>query len=321
MPVGPFEPPWWLTNPHAQTLWPFLFQKPLALKLTRERLELPDGDFIDLCWTDRTSDVLIIIFHGLEGSVHSHYARGILPVIDNHGWQAVFMHFRGCSGEHNRLPRSYHSGDTGDIKFLVDILSRRHRDKRLFALGYSLGGNALLKFLGEAGDNAGISGAVAVSVPFDLANGAMRLEQGLSRLYQRHLLNKLNTKLTSKFTHMESPVPMHGLAGLNTFRLFDDAITAPLHGFRDVDDYYTRSSSRRYLNHIRIPSLLIHAEDDPFMTPAAIPGKSELSSTVTLELSRHGGHVGFISGTNPLIPEYWLQERIPEFIKSVIGDS
>ena len=314
-----FKPAWWLTNTHAQTIWPYLFQSPLRLNLIRERLELPDGDFIDLCWTDRKSNTIIIILHGLEGSINSHYARGMVSTLYNHGWQAVFMHFRGCSGEHNRLPRSYHSGDTGDMAYLIEILNRRHRNVKLFAIGYSLGGNALLKYLGESEDSRNIAGAVAVSVPFDLANGARRLELGMSRFYQRYLLKRLQNKIRSKFSQLSPPVSIDDISNLNTFRRFDGAVTAPLHGFKDADDYYLRSSSRQYLKNIRVPTLVIHAKDDPFMTPEAIPENNELSEQVKFELSDHGGHVGFVSGKNPFEPVYWLQQRIPEFICDVMN--
>jgi len=317
-PVPPFKPAWWLCNAHAQTLWPYLFQKKLRLHLAHERLELPDGDFIDLCWTEQRSNTIVIIIHGLEGSIDSHYARGIIPAIHKNGWQAVFMHFRGCSGEHNRLARSYHSGDTGDIEYLIETLQRRYPGINLIAVGYSLGGNALLKYLGETAGRERLKGAVAVSVPFELAQGSLRLENGFSRLYQRHLLKRLQTKIMSKFTGMQAPLALNKIPHLDTFMRFDDAITAPLHGFKDVHDYYSRCSSRQFLRNIRIPTLVIHAQDDPFLTPDAIPDPGEMSEELRFELSKHGGHVGFISGNNPLKPVYWLEQRIPAFIREVI---
>jgi len=320
-PFPPFNPAWWLRNTHAQTLWPYLFQKKHQLQLAWERLELPDGDFIDLCWTGQQSDIIVIIIHGLEGSIDSHYARGVIPAIHEHGWRSVFMHFRGCSGEHNRLARSYHSGDTGDIEYLIDTLHRRHPGTHLFAVGYSLGGNALLKYLGETTGRERLKGAVAVSVPFELAQGALRLATGFSRVYQRHLLKRLQRKIISKFTGMQAPVSLDNIPEMDTFMRFDDAVTAPLHGFRDVNDYYTRSSSRQFLRNIKVPTLIIHAQDDPFLTPDAIPGADELSGEIRLELSKHGGHVGFISGSNPFKPVYWLEQRIPVFIREAIGES
>jgi hypothetical protein len=319
--IPPFKPAWWLRNSHTQTLWPYLFQKKFRFHLERERLELPDGDFIDLCWTDQRSDTIVMIIHGLEGSIDSHYSRRIIPALYKHGWQVVFMHFRGCSGEHNRLARSYHSGDTGDIEFLIDTLQRRFPGTNLFAVGYSLGGNALLKYLGEAPGRQQLKGAVAVSVPFDLAKGAMRLAIGFSRMYQRHLLQRLQGKIIDKFTGKQAPVPLGKISNLNTFMRFDDAVTAPLHGFKDVHDYYSRSSSRQFLKNISVPTLIIHAYDDPFLTPDAIPGADELSGQIRLELSKHGGHVGFVSGNIPFRPVYWLEQRIPEFIRELIDGS
>jgi predicted alpha/beta-fold hydrolase len=224
------------------------------------------------------------------------------------------MHFRGCGARLNRLPRSYHSGDTGDIGFLLRTLAEREPGTPLAAVGFSLGGNALLKYLGEGDTPSGLCAAAAVSVPFMLAEGAWRLERGFSRIYQRHLIRRLHDKVRRKFASGGCPVPLDGLSRLDTFRRFDDAITAPLHGFCDVDDYYARSSSRQYLRHIRVPTLILHAEDDPFLTARAIPGAEELAPGVVLELSRRGGHVGFVGGRWPWRARYWLEERIPEFL-------
>lgn len=312
--MTPFKPAWWLPNPHLQTIWPYLARPRQTLNLLPERLELADGDFIDLLWTKNESRHIIIVIHGLEGSINSHYARRIMYAIENHGWRGVFMHFRGCSGEHNRLPRSYHSGDTGDMKFLIETLRQRHPKSSLSAIGYSLGGNALLKYLGEENEVTLLDCAVTISVPFELDNSARKLEQGISRIYQRYLLNKLMRKMQDKFSDMATPLAITDISKLKTFRLFDNQVTAPLHGFKDVDDYYHRSSSRQYLTSIKLPTLILHAEDDPFMTGDAIPTQSELSEHVTLELHEHGGHVGFVSGQNPWNTEYWLEKRIPEFL-------
>lgn len=311
-----FHPPWWIRNPHLQTLWPYVFKSHYSLELIPERLELPDGDFIDLLWTNNKSKHIVIVIHGLEGSVHSHYVPRILSAIKDHHWCGLFMHFRGCSGEHNRLPRSYHSGDTGDIKFLIESLHKRYPQSSISAIGYSLGGNALLKYLGEDTTDKRLQCAVSVSVPFDLDIGARRLEKGLSRIYQRYLIRKLQKKCINKFQKISPPVNISNIKNLKTFRQFDDQITAPLHGFSGVDDYYNRSSSRQFLKSIHCPTLIIHAKDDPFMTDESIPTQSELSKHITLELSEHGGHVGFVSGQYPWKTEYWLEKRIPEYIKS-----
>ncbi len=279
-----------------------------------ERLTLPDGDFIDLAWTKSKPDKIVIVLHGLEGSIDSSYAKGMLAAINKKGWLGVFMHFRGCSGEHNLKDRSYHSGETGDIRFLVETLRKRHPETTLSALGFSLGGNALLKYLGEYKDNSHLKVAVTVSVPYLLSNSAAKLEKGFSRIYQRHLLNRLVNKTLSKFKDREAPINITDIKSWNTFLLFDHHITAPIHGFKSGNDYYEQSSSRQYLKKITTPTLLIHSKDDPFMSVDAIPNKDDLSESVTLELSDHGGHVGFISGSTPWNATYWLEERIPEFL-------
>lgn len=278
---------------------------------------MPDGDFVDLSWSPGKTGPLVLVLHGLEGSITSPYARGLLAAIHARGWRGVLMHFRGCSGRRNRLDRSYHSGDTGDIAFLVRTLRVRFPGVPLAAAGFSLGGNALLKYLGESGRDAGLDAAAAISVPYVLAAGAARLNSGFSRLYQWHLLRHLRRKVADKFRGREMQaldLSAGQLQQLDNFWKFDHAVTARLHGFRDVHDYYTRSSSRQYLHGIRVPTLLIHARDDPFMTPAAIPAAAELAACVTLELSEQGGHVGFVSGKLPWRPRYWLEERIPAFL-------
>ena len=309
-----FEPAWWLPGAHAQTLWPSLMRRPVAIELTTERLTLPDGDFIDLAWTKGNSDKIVIVLHGLEGSIDSSYARGMLSAIHKKDWRGVLMHFRGCSGEHNLKDRSYHSGETGDLRFLVETLRKRHPETTLSAVGYSLGGNALLKYLGEYKDDSQLKAATAVSVPYQLSNSATKLEKGFSRLYQRHLLNRLMDKTLSKFQDRQAPVDITNINKLNTFKSFDHHITAPIHGFKSSDDYYAQSSSRQFLNKITTPTLLIHASDDPFMSIDAIPRQDDLSESVTLELSNYGGHVGFVSGNAPWNAKYWLEQRIPEFL-------
>lgn len=315
-----FQAARWLPGPHAQTIWPQLFRHQQTFVLTPERLELPDGDFVDLCWTPKKSGPIVAVFHGLEGSINSPYALGIMAAIQEHGWRGVFMHFRGCSDEFNRLDRNYHSGDTGDIAHLIKILHERQPDTPLAAVAYSLGGNALLKYLGECPGRHNLAAAVAVSVPFLLGVGADRLDQGLSKIYQRHLIGRLQKKMKAKYRGRQPGISIDQLDKLTTFRLFDDQITALLHGFIDVDDYYNRCSSRQYLAHIDTPTLIIHSLDDPFMTPAAIPTADELGPQVCLELSDKGGHVGFIGGKYPCQASYWLEQRIPEFFTDYLDN-
>jgi predicted alpha/beta-fold hydrolase len=319
----PFRPAWWLPGGHAQTLWAAVTRRTPRIACTQERLELPDGDFVDLVHAGHPAGPTVLVLHGLEGSLHSPYALGMLAAIAAAGWHAVLLHFRGCSGVPNRRARSYHSGDTGDIAFLLDRLARAgdgdplwrgKRAKGLAAVGFSLGGNALLKYLGERGGAAPLCAAVAVSVPFQLADAADRLARGFSRLYQWRLLRSLKAKVRAKRALLDGLIDTRTVADLATFRAFDDAVTAPLHGFAGVDDYYARSSSRGYLRRIERPTLILHARDDPFMTPAAIPRSDELSDRVELELLGHGGHVGFVAGAVPWRPRYWAEQRIVGFL-------
>jgi len=313
-----FRPAWWLASPHLQTLWPYLFRRRPALSLKNERLELPDGDFVDLCWTPSLSGPVVAVFHGLEGSINSPYAGAIMAAIHLRGWRGVFMHFRGCSGEPNRLERAYHSGDTVDIEYLLNMLRQRYPDTALGIIGYSLGGNAMLKYLGISGNNTAVSAAVAISVPYLLHDSARHLSHGLSRLYQYNLIRSLKEKVRRKFSSRPTKIDLSRLVNLHTFYQFDDVITAPMHGFAGVDDYYNQSSSRQYLGGIRVPTLLIHSEDDPFMTQAAIPLGNELPDNVMLELSKGGGHAGFVGGRFPWKPVYWLEQRIIDYLDNYL---
>jgi predicted alpha/beta-fold hydrolase len=301
-----FRPLWWLRNPHLQTLWPVFLRRRPPLDLRWERLELSDGDFVDLAWHDARGP-LVLVLHGLEGSLHSHYAAAVMAALAAASYHAVFMHFRGCSGEPNRLDRAYHSGDTADVARVAEHAAGV-AGKALYAVvGYSLGGNVLLKWLGEQGEGAPLATAVAVSVPFRLADGAERMSRGLSRIYERHLVGRLRKSYRRKFRRRQPPLDID-IDRIDGFWAFDGQVTAPLHGFRDVHDYYRRSSSRQYLGAIRRPTLILHAADDPFMFPDTVPTETEISESVMLELAGHGGHVGFIGGR--LMPEYWLEGRI-----------
>lgn len=311
-----FRPAWWCRNRHLQTLWP-LAVKPAHPELKRERIELPDGDFIDLDWTSNAAGPIVLILHGLEGSANSHYARRILHALPRHGLRGVLMHFRGRSGEPNRLPRAYHSGETGDLQTIVDLLQQRHRALQSI-VAYSLGGNVLLKWLGERGNAVPIKSAVAVSVPFVLSDLADHMNTGLARLYQRHLVKSLHRTFTAKAAVVDLHMSLKEISRLQSFWEFDNKVTAPIHGFADARDYYTRCSSRQFLKDIRIPTLVLQARDDPFMTSRVIPREHELSDAVRLELSERGGHVGFISGGTPMRPEFWLEQRIPSFLVDTI---
>jgi len=308
-----FRPAWWLRCAHAQTLYPHLCRRPEDIPWTPERLELPDGDFVDLQWAGPEDGPLVCLFHGLEGSGDSSYIRGLRAALAQAGLASVLMQFRGCSGEPNRLARAYHSGDTGDIRTLLSTLHRRYPDRWLGAVGFSLGGNALLKYLGESAAGCPLSQAVAVSVPFDLSRCADRLAKGVSRIYTRHLLNKLNAKVAARRELLsDNGVDVDAALKTRDFRGFDGAVVAPIFGFRDAEDYYTQSSCGPFLSRIQVPTLILQAVDDPFMASSAIPTQSDLSPEVTLELSERGGHVGFVAGAAPGMADYWLDRRITQ---------
>jgi predicted alpha/beta-fold hydrolase len=311
-----FRPAWWLPGPHLQTLFPYLFRKATVPALHRERLELPDGDFLDIDWTMQGSGPLVLLLHGLEGSIGSHYVRGLLRSLSRNGFRIALLYFRGCSGEPNRLARSYHSGETGDLDRVIrHLVAAQRSGGPLCLVGVSLGGNVLLKWLGENPNQSLVARAVAVSVPFDLDAAARRLETGFSRLYQAFLLYKLRRSTRAKAGQHALPVDVSGLRGLKTFRQFDDRVTAPLHGFAGVDDYYLKSGSGPYLKHILTPTLILQAADDPFMTPNVIPAEDQLGPGVRLEVTFRGGHVGFVAGRWPWKPHYWMDERVCEFLR------
>lgn len=304
-----FRPSRLLGNRHLQTVFPNVFLRRPRVETRRERLELADGDFIDVDWTLGKTGPIVIVLHGLEGSIRSRYAARIMRRIHEMGLRGALPHFRGCSGEPNRLPIGYHSGFTQDIEYFTGLLKQREPQTALAAVGYSLGGNVLLKWLGESANAGRLETGVAVSVPFDLADASRVIEQGMSRIYKWELLDRMRRSSIRKFNRVKAPFPLPNIRKIRTFRAFDDKLTAPLHGYRDADDYYARCSSRFFLKNIHVPTLILHAADDPFMSPASVPREDELSPAVTLELSQQGGHVGFVNGSL-LRPNMWLAERI-----------
>ncbi len=280
---------------------------------------MPDGDFVDLDFSRGDSDTLVCLFHGLEGSIDSPYIRGIMAALDVRGYRSVLMHFRGCSGVPNRQIQSYHSGHTDDMRHLFSTLAQREPQTRLVAIGYSLGGNALLKYQGEQGEGSPLSLAIAVSPPFVLSAGARRLDTGFSKIYQRKLIGLLKKSVRQKMSAMDDfPLELDDLKSLNNFWRFDDRVTARLNGFSGVDEYYRLSSCRQYLKSIRRPTHILHALNDPFFDIDMIPDHSHLSDQVTLELSRNGGHVGFIGGALPGKPFYWLDQRICDLLDATL---
>ncbi|MGH8380450.1 hydrolase [Pseudomonas sp.] len=324
---SPFKPALGLGNPHLQTLWGPLWRKSAALSRQRERLWLADGDFLDLDWhgPHEATTPLVLVLHGLTGSSNSPYVIGMQQALANRGWASVALNWRGCSGEPNLLPRSYHSGASEDLAETIDHLRAQRPQAPLFAVGYSLGGNVLLKYLGEAGSVSQLQAAVAVSVPFRLDQCADRIGLGLSRVYQAHFMRAMLSYVKEKQRHFQHHGHHEGLAALErlgplenlrTFWDFDGRVTAPLNGFVDAKDYYRRASSRYFLGENRTATLIIHSSDDPFVFSHSLPAANELAPQTTFELHSRGGHVGFVDGS-VRAPGYYLERRIPQWLAGI----
>jgi len=320
----PFQPAWWLPGPHLQTLWNPFFRSAPRLARQRERLWLADGDFIDLDWhgPHEASAPLVLVLHGLTGSSSSLYVLGLQQQLAARGWASVAINWRGCSGEPNLLPRAYHSGASDDLAEVIVHLQAKRPLAPLYAVGYSLGGNVLLKYLGESGIGSPLRKAVAVSVPFRLDQCADRIGLGFSRVYQAHFMKAMVAYVKDKqqrfqheglTEHLGALQRLGPLQGIRTFWDFDGRFTAPLHGYADAEDYYRRASSRYFLGQIRTRTLIIQSSDDPFVFPHSVPPSAELSASTRLELHRRGGHVGFIGGS-PRQPRFYLEERIPAWL-------
>jgi predicted alpha/beta-fold hydrolase len=315
-----FKTPFILTNKHLQTLYAPLFRKQRTPTVEIERFDLADGDFVEAYWyKNKPTDTrpIVTLFHGLAGSFRSPYIQGIMKALDKKGFASVLMHFRGCSGKANRLPRSYHSGDTADAKAWIDYLKVKYKDSDLHAVGYSIGGNMLLKLLGEEQEKSLLCSAVSVSAPMDLEITAKRINQGFSKRYQKHLLDPLKETLLEKYRTFDMGKILNrsreDIKNIKTIEEFDELYTAPINGFGTAKNYYKKCSAKQFLKHIQTPTLIIHALDDPFMTPAILPLKDELSEHITMSISEHGGHVGFVNGSL-LKPNYWLEEHIVEYL-------
>jgi len=305
--VEPYAAPFWLPGGQLQTILASFIPAP-RIQWRRERWETPDGDFIDLDWAeprDCANGPLLALFHGLEGSSASPYARQIAARALAAGWRCVVPHFRGCSGELNRLPRAYHSGDSEEIGWVLQRLRAN------FAVGVSLGGNALLKYLGERGAAAAVERAVAVSAPLDLAAAGRALDRGINKkIYTRMFLKTLRRKSLDKSERHPGLLDVARVREASTFWEFDDAVTAPLHGFLGADDYWARSSSGPWLARIRVPALVLNARNDPFLPERALQNLQGVPSNVTLEFPASGGHVGFPGRAR------WLPRRIFEYLSS-----
>jgi predicted alpha/beta-fold hydrolase len=322
----PYAAPRWLPGGHLQTIYPALFLRRPRVAYHRERWDTPDDDFVDVDWVapeaPRAADIrpaatrpLLVLFHGLEGSSMSHYAHALMVHVCDMGWRGVVVHFRGCSGEANRLARAYHSGDSEEIDWMLRRL-RARTPGHLYAVGVSLGGNALLKWLGEreAAATQVVSAAAAVSAPIDLMAAGDALGRGFNLVYSRRFLSTLKRKSLAKLAAHSQIYDAALVRSARTLRDFDNVVTAPLHGYRDTDDYWTRASSKPWLSRIMLPTLLVNARNDPFMPQQALPAEHEISRFVTCDFPDEGGHVGFVTGAFPGRLA-WLPRRIVDFFR------
>lgn len=312
--ASPYRAPSWLPGGQAQTLWPLLI-KPQPLPLRRERWDTPDGDFIDVDFLDAAIDApTLVLFHGLEGSARSHYAISTAHACRQAGWRLVLPHFRGCSGELNRLPRAYHSGDSAEIDWILRRLHLAHGGRLLHAAGISLGGNALLKWAGEQGSAAGevVSGVAAMCAPLDLAACGHHLARSFNRIYTRHFLNTLKASSAARLRLFPGLFDAQRMQRASNLWEFDDVVTGPLHGFTGADDYWRRCSAKPFLKSITVPTLAVNPKNDPFLPARYLPNIHEVSPSVCLEQPEHGGHVGFVSDSFPGNLD-WLPQRLLHF--------
>jgi len=324
--VRPFRPAWWLPGRHAQTVGGKLLRPSPAVELRRTRLETPDGDFLDLDVgpAPREGAPVVLVLHGLEGSARRPYMLLTYRELLDRGLRPVGLNFRSCSGEPNRTARFYHSGDTADVRLVLDHLAQSFPGTPLGAIGFSLGGNVLLKHLGEAGaDTGALRAAVAISVPYDLSAGCRELDHGfMSRVYSEYFMRNLRRKALAKAHLLGEFCDLEAVRRARTLREFDDAVTSRLHGFRDAEDYYRQSSSGPFLERIRVPTLLLHAEDDPFLPPHAIPRDAiRANPWLVPGITAAGGHVGFITGATPWSVRFWAEEEAARFLAAHLEEA
>lgn len=315
--MSSYRAPWWLPGRHLQTIYGALALRRKAPRYRRARWELPDGDFIDLDHLDGPAEApLVVLFHGLEGTSQSHYATALMHALAARGWRGVIPHFRGCSGAPNRLARAYHSGDADEIDHILGQIAAGESVPP-FVAGVSLGGNALLKWLGREGADAAtrVRAAAAVCPPLDLVAAGGALRRGFNRLYTREFLRTLKPKALAKLERFPGLFDRAAMQAAHDFDAFDDLYTAPAHGYRGVLDYWTRASSKPDLVHIAVPTLILSARNDPFLPASHLPGTGDVSASVTLEQPDAGGHVGFVAGAFPGHLD-WLPARLIAFFEA-----
>ncbi len=320
--VGRFRPAWWCRNRHLQTFWNRLLRPQVRVDTTRARWTTPDGDFMDIDFMDGpVASPQLLVIHGLEGSSERKYVRGLLALAGERGWRGVALNFRGCSGTPNRTPRLYHSGDSAELGWVIGELVKRDPGAPILPVGMSLGGNVLLKWLGEEGEAApdGVVAAVAISTPFDLAATAEKMSRRAGRLYSHFFLRTLKSKALQKAREYPDLLDAKAIRRVRNWRQYDDAVTATLHGFRDAEDYWARSSSVFRLDGIRRPVLLISARDDPLVPESILPEEYVArSSWLQAEFTRKGGHAGFVAGAFPGRPLYWAEHRAIDFLAGYV---
>lgn len=315
-----FNSPLHLRNQHIQTILPLLVSNKKNNSYVKEEFIFDDGDFTEIVWSsdpnEKEYEKICILFHGLSGSIKSNYIQGMMDVLSKAGYLCVLMHFRGCGSKPNNSIKMYHAGETEDARAFIKSIKDRFKTSELFAIGYSLGANMLLKLLGSYGNYSPISCAVSVSAPLELETCTYYMSTGMAKIYQNYLLENLKKALLIKANKIDLITPLNldksRIKKIKTIYEFDDVYTAPVNGFKDALEYYEKNSSKQFLKQIHIPTLLIHAKDDPFMPSSIIPKQSEISSSVELLISKNGGHVGFVKG-NLFKPEFWLENRVKEY--------
>lgn len=327
-----YRAPLWLPNRHVQTIVPALFARRPAITFRRERWDTPDGDFIDLDWVVHDGKPasatpskipaddapLFVLFHGLEGGSTSHYAATLMAAARESGWHGVVPHFRSCSGPLNRLPRFYHLADSNEVDWILRRLRASHRGP-IVAAGVSLGGNVLLRWLGERREDASpvLSAAAAISTPIDVHAGGRALSQGFGMIYTRSFLKTLKQKAEQKLAQFPGLFDRDAMLASRTMYDFDNVVTAPLHGFRDTNDYWSRATTRPLLPGIAVPTLVLNARNDPFLPAEALPARHEVSAAVELDQPEHGGHAGFMTGPFPGRID-WLSRRVLGYMEQYV---
>ena len=324
MTIHNFTPAFGLSNRHIQTLYSKFFRKDISLNLENGIFNLSDGDFIEYSWCNKPTSPntpIVLLLHGLEGSVNSPYIRGMMKTFEIHNISSVIMHFRGCGIEDNLFAKSYHSGQISDVQEFIQYIKNTYPKNDLCAVGYSMGGNILLKLLASYKHNSPIKKAISVSAPLLLDNSLKTINKGFSKIYQSYLLNNLKIHLKKKYKKHDIQKLINfkeeNIKNIKSIWEFDDIYTSKIHGFETAQNYYNISSSKQYLKDITIPTLLIHALDDPFMTKEILPNNEDLPKNIQLQVSKNGGHVGFISGSI-FNPTFWLEEKIITYIRSEV---